>query len=59
MQLKVTDPVEAEIRSLRRESMKYRHQRNDARAEVAQLRAEVESLRAALNRSITARVVGR
>jgi HAMP domain-containing protein len=66
MTFKVSDPIETEIRRLRRENQKYRYQRNDSRAEADQLRAELgeakaetERLREVINRSITARVVGR
>ena len=42
LQLTVTDPlVMAEIKRLRRESMKYRLQRNDARAAAERLGVEL------------------
>lgn len=41
------DPVEDEMRRLRREAAKYRHQRNAARAEVVQLQAELDAVTAA------------
>lgn len=43
LQFTVSDPVEREIRSLRRECAKLRVQRNDARAEVDALRAELRA----------------
>jgi hypothetical protein len=41
MKFDVPDPVQAEIRSLRRECLKLRIQRNEARAELAALKLEV------------------
>lgn len=43
--VKVPDAAAEAIRQLRRESAKYRRQRNEARAEVARLRAEIAALR--------------
>ncbi|BBX04319.1 hypothetical protein MMOR_52550 [Mycolicibacterium moriokaense] len=45
--VKVPDVAEQAIRNLRRECAKYRRQRNEARAEVARLRAELAALRGA------------
>jgi hypothetical protein len=47
MQFDVPDPIEQEIRKLRRECAKYREQRNDLRAALAEVRAEMEAMKAA------------
>jgi hypothetical protein len=41
----ISDPAEQEIRRLRKESAKFRVQRNEARAEAQALQAELDSLR--------------
>jgi hypothetical protein len=41
MRLTIPDPVEREIRKCRHEAAKYRHQRNEARAEIDRLRAQL------------------
>ena len=40
MQFYVSNPAEHEIKRLRRECAKYRHQRNELRAELAALKAQ-------------------
>lgn len=42
----VPDPVENEIRRLRREAANYRHQLKAARAEAAQLQAQLDAVTA-------------
>jgi hypothetical protein len=48
--IEVPDAAAANIRHLRRENAKFRIQRNEARAEVARLQAELETYRNAVSK---------